>query len=59
MVSEEDPGAAGVLGGDEVDFFQDSKGPEGEVLQVADGGRHDIEAPSHATSPNDVTRRGR
>ena len=33
---------AGVLRGDEVHLFQDPEGPEGDVLQVADGRGDDV-----------------
>ena len=44
VMAQELPGVPGVLRGDEVRLFQDPKAPEGDVLQVADGGGDDVEA---------------
>ena len=42
-VAQELAGVAGIFRGDEVRLFQHPKGPEGDVLQVADGGGDDVE----------------
>jgi hypothetical protein len=36
---------ARVLGGDDGDVAQGSEGAEGDVLEIADGGRHDVQRP--------------
>ena len=35
-------GMPGILGGDQVHLLEDADGPEGDVLQVADGGGDDV-----------------
>ena len=42
-VAQELPGVAGVFRGDEVHLFQHPEGPQGDVLQVADGRGDDVE----------------
>ncbi len=42
-VAQELPRVAGVFRGDEVRLFQHPKGPEGDVLQVADGRGDNVE----------------
>ncbi len=42
-VAQKLAGVAGVLRGDEVHLFQHPQGPQGDVLQVADGGGDDVE----------------
>ena len=50
VTREELSRGASVLGGDEAGLAQDAQGPEGHVLQVADGGGDDVEG-AHDT-PN-------
>src|SRR5690606_7769555 len=45
VVGQELPGDTGVLGGDKVHLFQHPEGPQGDILQVADGGPHHVKAP--------------
>jgi len=42
-VAQELARVAGIFRGDEVRLFQHPEGPEGDVLQVADGGGDDVE----------------
>lgn len=42
VVVEQDDGMAGVLAGDAIDGFQNALGAEGQILQIADRGRHNV-----------------
>lgn len=42
-VGKEFAGPARILGSDQAGLTQDPKGPEGDVLEVADRGRHDVQ----------------
>jgi hypothetical protein len=43
VVLEQNFGGARIFGGDQGSFAQDSQGAQGNVFQIADGSRHDVE----------------
>jgi hypothetical protein len=43
IVVEKASGLPRVFGGDQLDLLEDANGPQSDVLEVADGGGHNVE----------------